>query len=611
MAASAAPGAADAPGQLVPRRLVRAGPDAPVAEPAGCAEFLLNWRPGDPMPDLQAQRRFFYGAEGVRRRTPAALVLPPAGAAEPPVQEPQGALPSPLSHELSKESTLLAQSMSADIPRELAALRIYGLLGIADDALQAVARQRVRDAPTGISRDAHELEVRQERAQRQCAKLKECLSAPTDLGPMRLVSGVGHEDQSVRNCRRAMRPTCIDRADAPRLVRGWRIRDHRIDMTDPDGRVSTYLVCQAEFHCVVATRRRHTKTGAPLPERYECKTRYRNTWFAGSSGGAAQAQAQAQPQPQRFIFVPSSRAYPWLSDDDLLSGRWQTGSVVVTAIRMPELGEGATREAVWDKMIHCDQSDVISRVLDEHEAGSIGLVTTGPWAESPEQLPAACNLQPLMPEAYGGWWLRNCDPSQTSFKERLPQTACEMGFPTVAAHLKDELEEFVLRKMPSDDWVRANADRLLRFDFPELRTIFDEACKYFEQDVLHSPISLCEDGLEVYFKMLTMERLHVALADRARLPDFRRIVTEELGRLMQQVLQKRETVHAITFNWSEVRRNMLQRDCEHAYALQLEQHRREAIEAEQQERKDQSELKEKKAAERRARRTGSTGCSKA
>ena len=500
--------------------------------------------------------------------------------------------------------------MSADIPRELAALRIYGLLGIADDALQAVARQRVRDAPTGISRDAHELEVRQERAQRQCAKLKECLSAPTDLGPMRLVSGVGHEDQSVRNCRRAMRPTCIDRADAPRLVRGWRIRDHRIDMTDPDGRVSTYLVCQAEFHCVVATRRRHTKTGAPLPERYECKTRYRNTWFAGSSGGAAQAQAQAQPQPQRFIFVPSSRAYPWLSDDDLLSGRWQTGSVVVTAIRMPELGEGAARGRVGqDDPLRPVGRDLArprrarGRLDRAGDDGSVGRVAGAASGRVQLAAPDAGGLRGLVaselrsePDVVQGE--ATADGLRDGVSDRGGAPEGRAGGVCAAQDAERRL-------------VRANADRLLRFDFPELRTIFDEACKYFEQDVLHSPISLCEDGLEVYFKMLTMERLHVALADRARLPDFRRIVTEELGRLMQQVLQKRETVHAITFNWSEVRRNMLQRDCEHAYALQLEQHRREAIEAEQQERKDQSELKEKKAAERRARRTGSTGCSKA
>lgn len=600
-----APAAPAAPGQLVPRRLVRADPDAPVAEPAGCAEFLLGWRPGDPLPDLQAQRRFFYSAEGVRRRTPAALVLPPAGAAEPPAREPQGALPSPLSHELSKESVLLAQSMSFDIPRELAALRIYGLLGISDDALRAAVSQRPRDAPAGLSRDTHELEVRQARAQCLCAKLKERLAAPTDLSPMKLVSGVGHEDQAVRNCQRAMMPTCIDRADAPRLVRGWRIRDHRISMTDPDGNVSTYLICQAEFHCVVATRRLHPQTKTPLPERYECKTRYKNAWMCGSSGGVSGSVAQAQAKaPQRFVFVPSSRAYPWLSDDDLFTGRWQTGSVVVAAIRMPELSEGTTREAVWDNLINFDQTDVISRVLDEHEAGAIGLVTTGPWAESPEQLPDACNLQPSMPHAYEGWWRRNYDASQI-FLEGMPQMACEMGFPTVAAHLKDEMEEFILRKLPCREWVRANADRLFRFDFPELRQIFKEVSAYLGQDVLRSPITVCGDGLEAYFKMRTMELLHVALPDRAALCDFRRIVEEDMSRLIEQVLHTRRTTDTVTFNWSEVRRNMLHRDCEQEYARQLEQHRREAVEAEQQ------ELKGKKAAERRARRTGSTGCSKA
>ena len=614
-----APAAPAAPGQLVPRRLVRAGPDGSVAEPAGCAEFLLNWRPGDPLPDLEAQRRFFYSAEGVRRRTPAALVPPPAGAAEAPVRKPQGALPSPLSHELSKESALLAQTMSADVPRELAALRIYERLGISDDALQAAVRQRPRDAPAVGSRDAHELEVRQERARDLCAKLKERLATPDDLSPMKLVSGIGHEDQAVRNCNRAMQPTCIRKADAPRLVRGWRIRDHRINMTDPDGRVSTYLVCQAEFHCVVATRRLHPTTGAPLPERYECKTRYRNAWTVcpggGASGCAAPAPAPAaeaaKPHaPQRFMFVPSSRAYPWLSDDDLCSGRWQTGSVVVAAIRMPEVAEGATREAVWDQLIHCDQSDVISRILDEHEAGAIGLVTTGPWAESPEHLPPACNLQPLMPHAYEGWWKTRHD-SGRMFLEGMPQMACEMGFPVVAAHLKEELEEYIQRNVPSAEWVRANADRLFRFDFPELRQIFERASEFLGQDVLHSPIAIAPDGLEAYFRMLTMELLHVALPERARLFDFRRIVEADMGRLIEQVLQARRTTETATFNWAEVRRNMLHRDCEQEYARQLEQRRRETAEAEQQERKDQLELKEKKAAERRARRTGSTGCSKA
>jgi hypothetical protein len=85
-------------------------------------------------------------------------------------------------------------------------------------------------------------------------------------------------------------------------VRGYRILFVRLQDDD--------WVVKAVFHVVLS----HASKDPAVPDRYECVTDHYNDVGDAKNG---------------FLFVPSSRAHANLTDDEILSGKWCFGTVLI------------------------------------------------------------------------------------------------------------------------------------------------------------------------------------------------------------------------------------------------------------------------------------------
>lgn len=123
------------------------------------------------------------------------------------------------------------------------------------------------------------------------------LQAPGDATPRFMAAGTGPPFATCDNIRDALKthPKATP-------VRGYRILFVRLQDDD--------WVVKAVFHVVLS----HASKDPAVPDRYECVTDHYNDVGDAKNG---------------FLFVPSSRAHANLTDDEILSGKWCFGTVLI------------------------------------------------------------------------------------------------------------------------------------------------------------------------------------------------------------------------------------------------------------------------------------------
>ena len=123
------------------------------------------------------------------------------------------------------------------------------------------------------------------------------LQAPGDPTPRFMAAGTGPPFATCDNIRDALK---THPKTTP--VRGYRILFVRLQDDD--------WVVKAVFHVVLS----HASNDPAIPDRYECVTDHYNDVGDAKNG---------------FLFVPSSRAHANLTDDEILSGKWCFGTVLI------------------------------------------------------------------------------------------------------------------------------------------------------------------------------------------------------------------------------------------------------------------------------------------
>jgi len=627
---------------LIPSRPLRADPTSQPIDVYGRCEFLLGWRPGDPLrvADQAAQH---YSTEGLARRGAAAMVLN----AHQRLRSPHEVAAATFAKTAAAAPTSLASAVAAsvvaasgeragvvvnggggaqqqqqqqhgaanavpsmdDVFRELALTAdVCGALRKQTHAAwnsrsrtskrtrRAAAQQRnggaAADAGANDHEDKDEHTEADRRAMRELlaidefdtdmetvyaaakkfavdpSELKTRLAHLDDPDPVYLEPGTMPSETAVDNCRDAM--GLMPPSAKARLVRGWRIRQHISCLSyDMDTEAAIQVAhLHAQFHVVVETRRPHPRTGKPSEPCYECRTEL-NT-------AAADPDGDAHGRP--YLFVPSRRAHPELSDADLLAGRWRTGSVVLAATVL-----GGTMRSRHSGAASGSESELIEQVIDSNEADRTADEGSGPMARWPEELRAVPHLCVVVPLAFHKWFSSksavaftddgcgSCnlgtgiqDTSDVGAYGGVHQLAAEMGLPVAALSRYNELISALSGALPSGKWVFDNADAMLARGGEPLLPALARLSAVLCGDAWDSPCRLIDGGMELYAHLCANELLTQYIAQThygtlfERQCKLHQILDDRFERVIhaRRSLQ-RESKHLPLLNWPMTSRHTL------------------------------------------------------
>ena len=574
---------------LMPSRPLRADPTSRPVDVYGRCEFVLNWRPGDPL-RVADQAARHYSPDGLERRSGAAIVLNAhrrlrspheaaaaafaknaavaptslasavaAGAAVAAAGERAGvvvndgaaqhsAKTAPSMHDVFRELAITADvteslrkqvragqstraRASAKRSRREAAGRRNGTAADASanndsDAWTAEDHRAMQDLLALDEFDA-DIETHNEAAKKFAVdpdELKARLAHLDDPDPVWLEPGTMPSETAVDNCREAM--SLMPPSANARLVRGWRIRQHISCLSYDMDATSALQVAHlhAQFHVVIETRRPHPRTGAPSEPCYECRSEL--------NSAAADPDGDARGRP--YLFVPSRRAHPELSDEDLIAGRWRTGSVILAATVL-----GGTMRSRDPKATSVSASELIEQVIDANEADRTADEGSGPMARWPEELRAVPQLCVVVPLAFHKWFASKSaaafanaagdgggggdgdyhnnsgcslgagihDTSDVGAYGSVHQLAAEMGLPVAALSRHNELISALSGALPSGKWVFENVEAMLARGGEPLLPALSRLATILCGDAWDSPCRLIDGGMELYAHLCATELL--------------------------------------------------------------------------------------------------------
>ena len=623
---------------LIPSRPLRADPTSRPVDVYGRCEFLLNWRPGDPLRVAEQAARH-YSADGLERRGGAAMVINAhqrlrspheaaaaafaktapvaptslasavaAGAAVAAAEERAGAagaggapqhsakttpsmqdvfrelaITADVTESLRKQARAVRSShaqMAAKRSRRAAAQRRNGTDSAAsaddgdDDEWTAEDRQAMQDLLALEEFDTN-IETVYAAAKKFAIdpdEFKARLAHLDDPEPVWLEPGTMPSETAVDNCREAM--SLLPPSANARLVRGWRIRQHITCLAyDMDTTASLQVAhLHAQFHTVIETRRPHPRTGEPSEPCYECRTEL--------NSAAADPDGDAHGRP--YLFVPSRRAHPELSDADLNTGRWRTGSVILAATVL-----GGTARSRDPKATSLSESELIEQVIDSNEADRTADEGSGPMARWPEELRAVPHLCVVVPLAFHKWFSSKSaaafagdghgdnsggcrlgtgirDTSDVGAYGSVHQLAAEMGLPVAALSRHNELISALSGALPSGRWVSENADAILARGGEPLLPALERLSKILCGDAWDSPCRLIDGGMELYAHLCATELLTQYLAQShygtlfERQCKLHQILDERFERVIRarQSLQREGKRHSL-LNWPMTSRHTL------------------------------------------------------